>query len=232
VNAGGAISSGGVILSSSGGFKFPDGSVQTTRAIGDGHSLDAADGEPANALYVDATGQVGIGTTSPETVLSVSGAISGFGIVPIGTILPWHKSLPGVSALPDGWVECNGQVLAASDSPLNGQIIPDLNYSARFLRGATDSGTFQDDAMQEHTHLDSGHQHSTYLANNGWPDGAGDRAADYYWMESWRGAGVWKGTNTSYAALQGASSYGGNTARVDSETRPLNMSVVWIMRVK
>lgn len=34
---------------------------------GDGHSLDAADGSPVDAVYVDDTGIVGIGTTSPAS---------------------------------------------------------------------------------------------------------------------------------------------------------------------
>jgi hypothetical protein len=37
--------------------------------VPDGHSLDAADGDPADVLYVDNEGKVGIGTTSPEDVL-------------------------------------------------------------------------------------------------------------------------------------------------------------------
>ncbi|MEA3409193.1 MAG: hypothetical protein U9Q95_02485 [Candidatus Eisenbacteria bacterium] len=39
---------------------------------GDGHSLDADDGSPTDALYVDANGDVGIGTTSPQAELHVS----------------------------------------------------------------------------------------------------------------------------------------------------------------
>lgn len=38
---------------------------------GTGYSLDASDGSPVNALYVDATGSVGIATTSPARYLHV-----------------------------------------------------------------------------------------------------------------------------------------------------------------
>jgi hypothetical protein len=42
---------------------------------GDGHSLDAADGDPSDALFVDSNGNVGIGTTSPSALLDVEGKI-------------------------------------------------------------------------------------------------------------------------------------------------------------
>jgi hypothetical protein len=69
----------GTIHSTSGGVKFPDGTTQTTAATGggsgDGHSLDAADGTPTDAVYVDNNGNVGIGTTSPGAKLDVNGDI-------------------------------------------------------------------------------------------------------------------------------------------------------------
>ena len=59
----------------------------------------------------------------------------------IGSIVNWTKSLSGVpSTLPNGWVECNGQVLSDSDSPLDGVTLPDLNVTQRFLRGNSTSG--------------------------------------------------------------------------------------------
>jgi hypothetical protein len=66
----------GTIHSTSGGVKFPDGTTQTTAASGggsgDGHSLDAADGDPTDAVYVDNSGNVGIGTTTPARKLHIS----------------------------------------------------------------------------------------------------------------------------------------------------------------
>lgn len=38
----------------------------------DGHSLDAADGNPVDAVYVDAGGRVGVGTTTPAAVITNS----------------------------------------------------------------------------------------------------------------------------------------------------------------
>ncbi len=62
------------------------------------------------------------------------------GDVPVGGIVAWVKSLAGVPNLAEGWVECDGSVLADSQSSLNGQTIPDLNGDNRFLRGASTSG--------------------------------------------------------------------------------------------
>jgi hypothetical protein len=45
-----------------------------TRGV-DGHSLDASDGSPVDALFVGPTGYVGIGTTNPETPLHVNGVL-------------------------------------------------------------------------------------------------------------------------------------------------------------
>ncbi len=44
--------------------------------LGDGHSLDAADGAPTEAIYVNGAGNVGIGTTSPSNRLKVEGEVS------------------------------------------------------------------------------------------------------------------------------------------------------------
>lgn len=83
----------GIIHSTGGGIKFPDGTVQTTASdaagTSDGHSLDAADGTPVDALYVDNEGNVGIGTVNPYAKLEVTGIVrstSGGFQFPDGTI--------------------------------------------------------------------------------------------------------------------------------------------------
>lgn len=59
----------GTIESTSGGFKFPDGTIQTTASAGGGSSYWAANG---NDIYATSTGNVGIGTASPGAKLDVS----------------------------------------------------------------------------------------------------------------------------------------------------------------
>ncbi len=62
-------------------------------------------------------------------------------LVPIGVVLPWFKDLPGVPALGENFVECNGQLLDDAESPLDGQLMPDINTGAqRFIRGGLSSG--------------------------------------------------------------------------------------------
>ena len=64
----------------------------------------------------------------------------GIGIVPIGSIIAWAKSITGAPPLLPNFVQCDGQTLSDGDSPLNGQVIPDLNGGNKFLRGASTSG--------------------------------------------------------------------------------------------
>lgn len=133
--------------------------------------------------------------------------------VPIGTILAWHKNLTGCPALPAGWVECNGGTLDNVDSPFHGQAIPNLNGDKRFLRGGSVSGDLQQDAMQGHKHG----QHYSVSTNRdpgtgNWYSPSGD---------------THDGADTSEPKTDGVN----GTPRVANETRPINMSVVWIMKV-
>ena len=78
-------------------------------------------------------GQEDVRETPTSTVTSAEA-------VPIGAVLAWFKTLSGVPSISDGYVQCDGQVLNDSDSPLNGETIPNLNGGDRFLRGNSTSG--------------------------------------------------------------------------------------------
>jgi hypothetical protein len=130
---------------------------------------------------------------------------------PIGSIKAWHKSLTNTPALPWGWVECSGQTLADADSPYNGLVIPNLNSntqdgsinSGMFLRGASTSGTFQSDGTAVN---------GLSASTNAWGgNGNGQVAAANQW-------------NPNVATV--------TLSSTDPETRPANMTVVWILRVK
>ncbi|TND07920.1 MAG: putative membrane-anchored cell surface protein [Bacteroidetes bacterium] len=166
------------------------------------------------ALSILPDGNVGIGTSIPQAKLDVAGTISGFGIVPIGSIIAWHKSLPGMPGLPDGWVECNGEKLNDAASRFHNQMIPNLNQAGKFLRGSDISGAMQVDAFQGHHHIVENGADSSY-----YPGGTFQMTV---------------GTNSHNAGrVQAPASDGKNgEPRIANETRPSNMSVVWIMRVK
>ncbi len=209
--------------------------IMRIKDTGDGGSLwDSATG---GISYEG--GNVGIGTDEPQAKLHVSGTAGVDGILfpdgtlqttaggpgaglPLGTILAWHKSLGSTPPLPDGWVECNGQTLSDAASPYDGLVIPDLNNpketwndKGAFLRGHTTSGEFEDDQLQ-------GHHHRLQVWGNGLegrvePGGSDDAAF----------------IDTSDAAVIDPSDDGTNgTPRTGSETKPVNMSVVWIMKVR
>ncbi len=153
--------------------------------------------------------------------------------VPVGGIIGWHKSLTGVPALPTSgkWVECNGQVLAHAGSALDGQTIPNLNGAAggadspghaakvaMFLRGGVTSGTGQQDAFQ-------GHWHSART-----PGSAGILGSSFAMSATLNDLG---GATGWFNPIQDPISNGPHgTPRTANETRPSNMAVVWIMRVK
>ncbi len=79
----------------------------------------------------------------------------GVGVVPVGGVVAWLKSFPNTPALPNNFVECNGQPCTDPNSPFNGQTIPNLNGDSggtqRFLRGATNSGNTG--GTESHAHI-------------------------------------------------------------------------------
>ena len=138
---------------------------------------------------------------------------------PIGIILPWHRHILGAGnplSLPAGFLECNGQTVADPTSPLDGIVLPDLNGDGRFLRGASVSGTEQDDALQGHRHA--------WDVLPGPPLERDEKRVGTGTKTLPSGAVVHVAGVTTDAV------YG--DARVASETRPVNMAVVWIIRIK
>lgn len=75
----------GAVRSMTGGFELPDGTIIDAAADLSNHfhnTLAASDGSPSNAVFVDAVGRVGIGTTSPDSAfqMDVSGSLASSGI--------------------------------------------------------------------------------------------------------------------------------------------------------
>lgn len=132
--------------------------------------------------------------------------------LPVGSIVAWHPSLVETLVLPAGWARCDGQTINDSASPLHGVVVPNLNGEGRFLRGSAQSGVFQDHAIQQHGHM-------FYSRGDSAPSPGGHKtdAADH------------SGTSGEYRHDAKVREVIG-TQNVDSETRPTNMSVVWIVR--
>jgi hypothetical protein len=148
--------------------------------------------------------------------------------VPIGSIIAWHKSFANTPSLPNNFLECDGSVINDSDSPYNGQTLPNLNGDARFLRGGAVSGTEQDDAMQRIT----GSCSSTLLSANSMT-GTGVFTEAIIGTPSIEADNAAEGTEYTGYTFDSADSVAPNAAKTDDEeTRPINMSVVWIMRIK
>ncbi|MCW3078529.1 MAG: hypothetical protein JWO32_3138 [Bacteroidetes bacterium] len=184
---------------------------------------------------------------------------------PIGTVQAFLKSMPSTPILPWGWVECNGQVLADPESPYNGQTIPDLNNSRRFLRGDLTSGTLEAEDVISHTHTgttsgapnhDHGGSTGSVNSTNGrivpWDDNFSQDQMDAATTGAlgnatppgglpWNGLGTVGNFITTIDQLDhthvinpdGAHNHTFTTNSTGgTETRPINMSVVWIIRIK
>ena len=105
--------------------------------------------------------QFSAATTGNVIVLGGSSGVSAVGMIPIGGMIPWMKSITGVPALPAEFVECNGGTVSDAGSPINGQTIPTMNSGVnRMVRGNTTSGstggadthTLSEAEMPSHTH--------------------------------------------------------------------------------
>jgi len=131
--------------------------------------------------------------------------------VPVGSVLPWLKTLTGTPALPPEFVECNGQTLNDSESVYNSQTIPNLNGDSRFLRGnSTSGGTGGAATVTLSTANLPAHSHTLTGGAVGSP-------------------GSTVGATTNIGTTFTSSSVGSGTAH---ENLPPYYNVVWIMRVK
>lgn len=76
-----------------------------TRGV-DGHSLDASDGSPTDALFVGPNGDVGIGTTAPASKLHIKGAQEGIRLDghDVGSPSSSYISFRDANGTETGWV--------------------------------------------------------------------------------------------------------------------------------
>lgn len=70
--------------------------------------------------------------------------------VPVGAVIDWWRA-DSSTAIPDGYLICNGQTVNDPDSPLDGKALPNLNN--RFVRGTTSANAIGiTGGADSHTH--------------------------------------------------------------------------------
>jgi hypothetical protein len=199
--------------------------AQNAATAANATNADAVNGQTAAALLAEVDNRINAALTK---------------IVPVGTIVGWHKNLSGIPALPGTWVQCSGGTVNDAQSPINNQPIPNLN-GGRFLRGSGTSGVFQDDQMQGHIHNTNTVRPNILLGNQqpapnqGW--WAGDVLNRNGGLAQWtQNAGglqsIFRQDEHNHTITPPVNDGSNGNPRFGSETRPSNMSVTWIMRIK
>ena len=155
------------------------------------------------------------GNATVEGDLTVSGTVSGYGSLPVGTIVLWSGA---ANKIPDGWALCDGSTVNGSKTPdLRGRFVVGYNpndgdYNSPGKTGGKKTHTLDTNELPVHYH--------TY---------------------SFKGADLklgWDGDNYFYDA-SGHYSGNNNTCTTDSaggggphENRPPYYTLCYIMRVK
>ena len=145
--------------------------------------------------------------------LTVSGTISGFGSVPMGSIIMWNGA---EDTVPDGWALCNGQTL-------NGVKTPDLRN--RFIVGAGSSysvgATGGADKVTLTKNEMPSHSHAVYGRSSGYA-GSHNNSHEVITYKS-------KDWGSMSEFINDTDSTGGGGAH---ENRPPYYALCFIMRVK
>lgn len=99
---------------------------------------------------------VNISVVPDDAANTITIGVSGGVNVPVGAVVAWLRDYAGTPAIPDGWVECDGQILDDPESPYHEQTIPDMNgvvsgNNKCYLRGSPVSGSRGGSDTHDHT---------------------------------------------------------------------------------
>ena len=161
-----------------------------------------------SATSLSVNGNVSVGT---------SGALSGYGTIPVGGIIMWSGS---ANEVPDGWALCNGQTLNEKTTPdLRGKFIVgydanDSDYNAVGKTGGAKSVTLTTEQMPSHKHAVYGRSSGYAAAHNN------SHEVITYANKSWGSMSEW---------INDSDSAGGGKSH---ENRPPYYAMCFIMRVK
>ncbi len=137
--------------------------------------------------------------------------------LPIGSIIGWHATPEDVNIPKDlvgankPWMRCDGELVTDADSPFHKKRLPNLNGDGRFLRGGENSGMLQSEQVGPHLH-------KINLFQVGADMQAGGRSQ--YLNPNTKPGEYFETRDNEIPPGE------------SKETRPVNMSVVWIIRVK
>jgi hypothetical protein len=127
----------------------------------------------------------------------------------------WNQNFTSpVQILHPYYMVCSGEKVINPLSPFVGDTLEDLTTSSRFIRASTTSSTEQADALQLHGH------ELAYLDTEVFDAGDDTRAII--------GNGA---TGTKNDRVMDMVANGGGTPRTASETRPINISMVPVMKI-
>ena len=147
-------------------------------------------------------------------------------------------------------MRCDGSIIP-HPSIWHGLLSPNLNSEGLFLRGGSDTEALhkEDDQIQDHFHVDPGHNHGSDTHTHGYGEyyskfsgsGKGDclpgaQCVHYDHGDSALNCQIWQTRTTDYSGIDIHSSSSGvggvhNDYRKGEETRPKNMRVVYIMKI-
>ena len=149
--------------------------------------------------------------------------------------------------LPRGWMFCNGSDI--TEGPWKGGKTPDLNSIGAFLRGGTEDLVLEmeDGQLEDHTHEDTGHSHTCSATSVSEPH---HHTSSGRWKRETLPEGTFYSDYVDYGAIHYSddttvkvtttcslaserSGLGGvsSSANSGSETRPINMKVMYVIRV-